>query len=298
MINAISVKDRLKNQAKTDGRTMQDELVTYGLERTIYRLSVSDYAECFTLKGGIFLYALFNGNFARATMDIDLLAQQISNDTEDMRRVFQDIFSIECEDALRFDLDSLEVVNITEFKEYHGVNVSIMGYLDRTKVPVSIDIGFGDVIYPKRMQMDFPVLLDMESPRVYAYSIYSVIAEKFEAFVSLGLANGRYKDFYDIYVLSVNYELDGNELRNAIIETFSHRATGFEDIAAFEPDFTEDSVRQGRWNSFIKRKKSMIKVEFAEAIAQSRKLLMPIVESIVKNKEFNQKWNSNRKEWV
>lgn len=298
MINAISVKDRLKNQAKTDGRTMQDELVTYGLERTIYRLSVSDYAECFTLKGGIFLYALFNGNFARATMDIDLLAQQISNDTEDMRRVFQDIFSIECEDALRFDLDSLEVVNITEFKEYHGVNVSIMGYLDRTKVPVSIDIGFGDVIYPKRMQMDFPVLLDMESPRVYAYSIYSVIAEKFEAFVSLGLANGRYKDFYDIYVLSVNYELDGNELRNAIIETFSHRATGFEDIAAFEPDFTEDPVRQGRWNSFIKRKKSMIKVEFAEAIAQSRKLLMPIVESIVKNKEFNQKWNSNRKEWV
>ena len=217
MISAISVKDRLKNQAKADGRTMQDELVTYGLERTIYRLCVSKYAERFTLKGGIFLYALFDGNFARATMDIDLLAQQISNDAEEMKRVFRDIFSIECEDALRFDLDSLEVINITEFKEYHGVNVSIMGYLDRTKIPVSIDIGFGDVIYPERMQMDFPVLLDMEIPKVYAYSIYSVIAEKFEAFVSLGLANGRYKDFYDIYVLSANYELDGNELKNAVI---------------------------------------------------------------------------------
>lgn len=298
MISAISVKDRLKNQAKADGRTMQDELVTYGLERTIYRLCVSKYAERFTLKGGIFLYALFDGNFARATMDIDLLAQQISNDAEEMKRVFRDIFSIECEDALRFDLDSLEVINITEFKEYHGVNVSIMGYLDRTKIPVSIDIGFGDVIYPERMQMDFPVLLDMEIPKVYAYSIYSVIAEKFEAFVSLGLANGRYKDFYDIYVLSANYELDGNELKNAVIETFTHRETGFDDIVAFESDFTEDSIRQGRWNAFIKKKKAMMKVEFAEAIEQSKKLLMPIVEAIEQSQAFNKKWDKDKKEWV
>ena len=93
MMNPVSVKDRLKNQAKSSGRTMQDELVTYGLERTIYRLSVSDYAERFTLKGGIFLYALFDGNYARATMDIDLLAQQISNDAEKMKKVFHDIFS-------------------------------------------------------------------------------------------------------------------------------------------------------------------------------------------------------------
>lgn len=298
MISAISVKDRLKNQAKEDGRTMQDELVTYGLERAIYRLSISEYAERFTLKGGIFLYALFDGNFARATMDIDLLAQHISNDAEAMKKVFHDIFSIECDDALRFDLDSLEVINITEFKDYHGVNVSIMGYLYRTRVPVSIDIGFGDVVYPERMRMNFPVLLDMEAPEVYAYSIYSVIAEKFEAFVSLGLANGRYKDFYDIYVLSANYDLDGNELKNAIIETFTHRKTGFDDIAAFESDFTEDSVRQGRWRAFIKKKKAMMKVEFEEAIAQSKKLLLPIVEVIEEDKEFNQRWDKDKKEWI
>lgn len=298
MISAISVKDRLKNQAKEDGRTMQDELVTYGLERTIYRLSISEYAERFTLKGGIFLYALFDGNFARATMDIDLLAQYISNDAEKMKEVFRDIFSIECDDALRFDLDSLDVINITEFKEYHGVNVSIMGYLDRTRVPISIDIGFGDIVYPKRMRMNFPVLLDMEAPEIYAYSIYSVIAEKFEAFVSLGLANGRYKDFYDIYVLSVNYNMDGNELKNAIIETFSHRETGFDDIVAFEDDFTEDSIRKGRWRVFIKKKKAMIQVEFEEAIEQSKKLLLPIVEAIRQNEEFNLKWNKDRKDWV
>lgn len=297
MMNPVSVKDRLKNQAKSSGRTMQDELVTYGLERTIYRLSVSDYAERFTLKGGIFLYALFDGNYARATMDIDLLAQQISNDAEKMKKVFHDIFSIECDDALRFDLDSLKVIYITEFKEYHGVNVSIMGYLDRTKVPVSIDIGFGDIIYPQRIQMFFPVLLDMDSPKVYAYSIYSVIAEKFEAFVSLGLANGRYKDFYDIYVLTEKYDLNGKELQNAILETFIHRKTGFDDIVAFENDFTEDISRQGRWNSFIKRKKAMMKIEFTQAIEQVKKLLMPIVESIEKNEDFNYNWDKDRKEW-
>jgi len=298
MISAISVKDRLKNQAKEDGRTMQDELVTYGLERTIYRLSISEYVEQFTLKGGIFLYALFDGDFTRATMDIDLLAQHIPNDAEAMKKVFKNIFSIECDDALCFDLDSLDVINITEFKEYHGVNVSITAYLDRTKVPVSIDIGFGDIVCPERMKMSFPVLLDMEAPEVYAYSIYSVISEKFEAFVSLGLANGRYKDFYDIYVLSANYNLDGAELQNAVKETFIHRGTGFDDIVAFESGFTEDTVRKNRWNSFVKKKKAMVNVDFTEAVEQSKRLLMPLVESISKNEEFHLQWDKNKKEWI
>ena len=161
MTSAISVKDRLKNQAVAGGKTFQEELTAYGLERTVYRLSVSEYVERFTLKGGIFLYALFKGEFARATRDIDLLARNMPNNVEDMKKVFENIFSIECNDALRYDLDTLDVTDITEFKEYHGVNVSIMAYLDRTKVPVSIDIGFGDVVYPDRVKMEFPVLLDM-----------------------------------------------------------------------------------------------------------------------------------------
>ena len=298
MTNAISVKERLKKNAIEDGKTMQDNLVTYGLERKIYRLSVSKYAEKFTLKGGIFLYALFDGEYARATMDIDLLAQRIPNDDEEMTNVFNDIFSIECDDALRFDLNTLEVINITEFKEYHGVNVSIMGYLDRTKVPVSIDIGFGDVVYPERMKMEFPVLLDMEAPEIYAYSIYSVIAEKFEAFVSLGLANGRYKDFYDIYVLSDSYDLDGMELMKAIVETFTHRGTSFDDIVALNDDFTKDEIRQGRWRAFIKKKKALVKVEFEETMQLLKELLLPIVDSIHNNNSFEQTWSKETKSWM
>lgn len=189
MKNAESVKARLKNIAKETGRTMQDVLIAYGLERTILRLSKSRYAEKFTLKGGIFLYALMDGEFARATTDIDLLAQGINNDTDKMKEVFRDIFSVKTDDPLRYDLDSLSAKSITEFKEYHGVNVSIDAYLDRTKIQVSVDVGFGDIVYPKRVKMDFPVILSEENPLIYAYSLGSSIAEKFEAIVSLGYDN-------------------------------------------------------------------------------------------------------------
>lgn len=186
MINATSVKDRLKFIAKTQGRTMQDILVTYGLERSVYRLSISKYNEYFTLKGGVFLYGLFNGNFARATRDIDLLGSHISNDVDIIKKVFLEIFSISGDDGIVFDIGTLNAKKITESKKYTGINISIIGYLDRTRIPVSIDIGFGDKIYPSRMLMNFPTLLREKSPSVYAYSIYSVISEKFEAFVSLG----------------------------------------------------------------------------------------------------------------
>ena len=297
MISAISVKDRLKKQAIEEKKTMQDKIVMYGLERTIYRLSISEYAERFTLKGGIFLYALFNGDYTRATTDIDLLAQCISNDTEEMKKVFKEIFSIKCDDALRFDLNTLDVIYITEFKEYHGVKVSILGYLDKTKVPISIDIGFGDVVYPEIMKMDFPVLLDMDIPKVYAYSINSVVAEKFEAFVSLGLANSRYKDFYDIYVLSDRYNFDGTELTNAIKETFNHRGTSFDDIAAFEDGFADDETRLMRWNSFVKKKKALIKLDFEETVQLLKILLFPIVDAIKKNELFERTWSHEKKMW-
>ena len=103
MISAISIKDRLKNRAIASGKTFQEVLTAYGLERTVYRLSVSEYVENFTLKGGIFLYALFEGEFARATRDIDFLAKNIPNHVEDMKKIFESIFSVECDDALRYE---------------------------------------------------------------------------------------------------------------------------------------------------------------------------------------------------
>ena len=298
MKSATSVKDRLKKQAASSGKTFQETLTAYGLERTVYRLSVSEFAERFTLKGGIFLYALFEGRFARATSDIDLLAGNMPNDSEDMKKIFENIFSIECDDALRYDLNTLDVVDITELKEYHGVNVFIMAYLDRTRVPVSIDIGFGDGVYPDKVKMEFPVMLDMETPEIYAYSIASVISEKFEAIVSLGDANSRYKDFYDVYILANQYDLDGSELKEAVKETFEHRRTGFDDIFAFKDEFTASKIHQSRWNAFLKKKKAIVNVELDEVISLLRRLLSPIVESITKDKEYVAEWNHSLRTWI
>ena len=225
MSSVASVKDRLRNRSQQTGKTMQELLTVYGLERTICRLSLSKYKENFTLKGGIFLYALFDGEFSRATTDIDLLAQKISNGVEDIRAVFAEVFSIKTDDPLRFDLDTLAAKPITEFKKYHGVNVAIVAYLDRTRIPISIDIGFGDVIYPNRIVMDFPVALSDKSPQIYAYSLCSSVAEKFEAIVSLAYDNSRFKDYYDIYVLSTTQSSDGKELTEAVKETFENRHT-------------------------------------------------------------------------
>ena len=297
MISAISVKDRLKNHAVANGKTFQEALTAYGLERTVYRLSVSEYRERFTLKGGIFLYALFDGEFARATRDIDLLARNIPNDIDAMKTVFENIFSIECDDALQYDLDTLKIIDITEFKEYHGVNVSIIAYLDATKVPISIDIGFGDVIYPDRVRMEFPVLLDMDIPEIYAYSISSMVSEKFEAIVSLGDANSRYKDFYDIYILAERYDFDGIELREAVKETFEYRGTGFDKIFAFNDDFLASEIHRSRWEAFLKKKKALVKAGLGDVVERLETLLLPIVESITGNIEYSAKWDHESLRW-
>lgn len=172
-----------------------------------------------------------------------------------------------------------------------------MAYLDRTRVPVSIDIGFGDVIYPERVLMEFPVLLNMDLPKIYAYSIYSVISEKFEAIVSLGDANSRYKDFYDIYILAERYELDGNLLKEAVRETFNHRGTGFDDISAFDSGFIESGIHQRRWKAFLKKKKALVNAELEEVIELIREMLLPIVDSIGSDTEFSSAWDHNSHRW-
>lgn len=298
MTSATSIKDRLRNHAVESGKTFQEMLTAYGLERTVFRLSVSEYKERFTLKGGIFLYALFDGDFARATRDIDLLARNTPNNEADIKEIFENIFSIKSDDAIRYDLATLEVKNITELREYHGVNISIMAYLDRTKIPVSVDIGFGDAIYPDRLMMEFPVLLDMEPPEIYAYSIPSVISEKFEAIVSLGDANSRYKDFYDIYIIACRYDLQGKDLKEAVKETFERRGTGFEDMYALTDDFIASEIHQRRWKAFLKKKRALVNAELIDVIDLLKTLLLPVVESITENIDFFAEWHHESRNWI
>lgn len=297
MRNAISVKERLKNYARKSNRVVQDVFTVYVLERTLYRISISEYSDRFTLKGGILLYGLFTEDFTRATTDIDLLGARISNEADDMHAVFAEIFSQECDDPIVFRLDTLKVSNITEFKEYHGLNVSILALLDRTRIPVNIDIGFGDIIYPSRTQMDYPVLLDDAPARMYAYSIESIVAEKFEAIVSLGEVNGRLKDFYDICSISGRQDFDGEQLQAAVIETFRHRNTDLDEIVAFEDGFCEDPLRVSRWKGFLKQKNVQAPIDFKDAMDSIKTFLNPIVDAIREGTVYDGNWDHTNRIW-
>ena len=195
-----------------------------------------------------------------------------------MPSFIRDILAQDTDDALVFDLDSIKAEDITEFKEYHGLHISAVAYLDRTRIPIGIDIGFGDVIYPNAVEMEFPVILDMEAPRVTAYSLESSIAEKLEAIVKNGFLNSRYKDFYDIYVLSEKYPFNYEKLQNAVTETFTNRKTLMTmDTAAFSDEFLGDTMHQTRWNSFLKKKKALIPVSMNDAMDRIKTFVMPLL---------------------
>ncbi|MCR4777244.1 MAG: nucleotidyl transferase AbiEii/AbiGii toxin family protein [Lachnospiraceae bacterium] len=292
-MNTASVKAKLKNYAINTGITFQEALTYYGLERTIYRISISKYADRFILKGGIFLYAIFDGRYERATTDIDLLARRINNSSDEMKAIFHDILLQEADDALIFDLGSIAVENIAELKEYHGLNVSVTAYLDRTRIPVSIDIGFGDVIHPNAIKMDFPIMLDMDVPRINAYSLESAVAEKLEAIIHNGYLNSRYKDFYDLYILSDKYSFSYKELRSAVVETFENRNTSMTlDTAAFTDEFINDPVHQSRWKAFLKKKKALIDVSLEDTIFRIKTFSAPLFTDA----EFT-KWAPNTGLW-
>ena len=297
MNSAASVKARLMNISRKTGRTMDSLLVTYGIERTVYRISVSRYVNNFTLKGGVFLYAMFHGGYSRATIDLDFLLEKLSNDEENMRRLFTEIFSIESDDPLSYDLSSLKVSPITVLNEYHGVNISVFAYLERTRIPISIDVGVGDVVSPCKVKMEFPVVLGETRPIIYAYSLDSCVAEKFEAVVSLGYDNSRFKDFYDLFVLAHSFDFDGEELKGAIQKTFRNRGTDMKDIVAFEDEYSDDSLRITRWNAFIKKKKAMINASLKETISTIRKFVGPVIESIENETHWSKHWSHEDEIW-
>jgi len=299
-MNVNSVKDRLKNYSKKTGKPYQEILTYYALERTIYRLSKSDYVSNFVIKGGIYLYAIHDKNYVRATTDIDMMAQRITNDAEEMKGIFTEILSTDTDDAIKYDLNTLDVHNITEFKEYHGLNVSVVALLDRTRIPVAIDIGYNDIIVPDKVRMTYPTILDMDAPEIYAYSLESVIAEKLEAIVSNGLANSRYKDFYDIYVLSREHSFIESELAIAIKETFGHRKTELPgNITAFTEEFYGDPIHESRWASFLKRKKVEKPLSLKDIIVEDSKFINPLIPRILSaafSKEI--KWDIESGSWI
>ena len=288
-MNDVSVKERLKNLRKSSGKTLNELLILYGIERLLYRLSISEYRDQFVLKGGALLYTLLE-NKARVTRDIDVLARQIHNSRDYIQEIMGSVCQIDVDDALRFDLESILVEDIAEDDDYHGVRFMIIAYLGKAKICLQIDIGFSDVIYPEPREIEYPSLLELETPKLLGYPIEAVIAEKYEAMISLGIRNSRYKDFYDIMYLSQTYKIDGAILQQALVHTFQRRGTKFS-MNIYQPEYLND--KEKFWDAFKRRINSDSAIHFDEVIKQIQKFLLPVQNACEQHEVFKLHWNCN-----
>ena len=249
-----SVKTKLLNLMNSSGYKYMYLLARYFNERLLYRVSVSPYRENFLLKGGSLLYA-FNGLETRPTIDIDFMAQRISRDREYLEKVFREILSIEClEDGVTFDVNGLRSEPITVEKEYPGSRFFVTAQMDTIVYPMSIDVGFGDVVTPGPVPVDFPLLIqDVPSINIQAYSLETIVAEKFHAMVERDVNNSRMKDFFDCYQILTTKELDDEMLYEAVKATFDNRELAYNaDLQLFNDDFYTDEVRLKRWRSHFR----------------------------------------------
>lgn len=250
-----SIRTRLLNIAREGKQEFMKVLIRYLHERLLFRISVSQYKSHFLLKGSSLLFAL-DGFKARPTIDIDLLGERISNDRETLKNVFQGICGIECEDdGVTFESSSIELEPITEDKNYPGMRIKIVARLDSIIQPISVDIGFGDVVTPCPVPLDYPILLpNVPTVEIYAYSLETLIAEKFHTMVDRDESNSRMKDFFDVYQLFTNHKIDHNLLSEAIVGTFKNRNTTYrESLSLFTDKFAADVARNSSWKAFLKK---------------------------------------------
>ena len=273
-----SVKAALKNVADNLSIKFQNITTRYFQERLLYRLANSGYATNFFLKGGTLLY-VFEGINCRPTVDIDMLASQISNDRQKIKQIFQEICSLKYDDdCVIFDTETIETDDIAENAKYSGVRVLIDVRLDTIKQRLQIDIGFGDIITPAPTKLAYPVLLDdLEKPEINAYSIETIIAEKFQAMIRLGVFNSRMKDFYDVYILLKNKQINEETLQEAIFQTFKNRKTDFtKNHELFTENFHQNPSRQLMWNAFLRKMKITEDLNFPFVIKTILNKLQPV----------------------
>lgn len=282
MKTSASIRAMLLNISRKEKIPFQQILFRYFHERFIYRISVSDYANFFLLKGGNLLYVK-QGLLSRPTKDIDFSVTGLTNDVEKVKRIFIEICKIQCpDDKILFDPDSIDIIVISEHEKYSGLRLIVSASFDTVKQRTQIDIGYGDIVVPKAQKIDYPVLLNgMPVPVIIAYTTETVIAEKFQAMIELAGLNSRMKDFYDVFMLLLDGNLDKTVLQNAIIATFRNRATQYtENHILFTNEFVKNQNRIKMWKAFIKKINLKEDVQFSDVMHKIQTELKPFWENL------------------
>lgn len=283
MNKAHSVSARLLQIAKARDEDFHFILVRYGSERLLYRIGVHPVLRTFLLKGAS-LFLVWEGTWFRTTRDIDLLGFG-SSDMEQIRRSFQELCSMDTSitDGLVFDGESLAVTRIKEDQFYEGVRIRLFCNLEKTRIPLQVDIGFGDAVTPKAKVIEYPCLLDAPVPKLNAYPIETVVSEKFLAIATLGMSNSRMKDYFDLAIIGRRFPLNAAMCAKAIRNTCHARRIDIpkELPIGLTQHFSSDPDKIRQWNAFTNRSGLAIQVgDLASVVQEVRTLLDPILERL------------------
>jgi len=288
-----SVRQRLRNVSRETQENMQVVLIRYATERLLYRLSLSEHSERFVLKGAWLFYLW--GISRRATRDVDFLAS-IPNQAQTVEEIFKEIVgvSVPHDDGLLFDLASFSAEAIQLDAEYSGIRLKLVAGLGRTRIQTQIDLGFSEALVEVPTKATLPVLLDFEPPLLKAYSPSVVVAEKLEAVVKLGTVTTRFKDFFDLVLLSNEARFEGDELVRQVRATFNHRGTAFPDgvPVALRDYFGQSKESQGQWAAFIRRNEAVgAPQDFSLVVSRVRDFLHPVLLAAAEeNRGILQRW--------
>lgn len=289
---SASISAKLLQHARKSGEDFQYVLMRYGLERLMARMCRSGYADDFVVKGAL-LFLVWTGEQYRPTKDLDLMAARVQT-TEQLQTLFMKFCSEPVEeDGLVFLALSVEVEEIREEDVYGGMRVTLEARLGKVRIPLQVDIGFGDAITPAATKGKFPCLLGFDAPVLRMYPRETVIAEKFETLVALGIANSRMKDYYDMAALARDFEFDGETLTAAIRATFQRRRTALPaDIPlGLSDEFAADTGKQTQWRAFVRRSRLQLKdTDFAAIVSALRDFLMPPTAATRTGTPFPQRW--------
>ena len=287
-----SIQDRLLNQARLSGRPFNELLQYYAIERLLYRLSQSKHAGQFVLKGALLFRAWGLPTF-RPTRDIDMLGFT-SNEVENLVAIFREVCGQEVqEDGLLFDPDTVTGERIKQDADYEGVRLHFASLLGIARVHLRIDVSFADIVYPAPVVMKYPVILPMPAPVLHSYPPETMVAEKLQAMIYLGIVNSRMKDFYDLWILANRFEFEGNVLQESIRRTFERRKTGIpaSEPAAFSAQFAQE--KQSQWRAFIKTSAIADTPDQLEAILASlQEFIFPIFQRLCAERAFVKKWKA------
>jgi hypothetical protein len=279
---AASVRQRLldiSRRTKTDANLIWTR---YAVERLLYRLASSEHAREFALKGAM-LFSVWTRQPYRPTLDLDLLGFG-EDSAERVVGIFRRLCGLEVEpDGLIFDAESVRAEPIRADQEYQGQRVALVARLGKARIPLQVDIGFGDVVTPRAEQAVYPTLLDFPAPHIRACTRETVVAEKLQAMIALGIANSRMKDFYDLHVLARDFAFEGRALSSAIQATFERRRTPVPAGVplALSDDFAADRAKTIQWNAFLRKGGLQDLVpSLAEVVAHLRGFLLPPLSSL------------------